>query len=52
MAQTVTECLTAAEDSAIIINDVKTNGKKSIHLGGTADKDTKMSQADRNYFGL
>jgi|TARA_R100000458_G_C8175503_1_gene174438 hypothetical protein len=48
MAQTVTECLTAAEDSAIIINDVKTNGKKSIHLGGTADKDTKMSQADIN----
>ena len=48
MAQTVTECLTAAEDSATVINDVKTNGKKSIHVGGTADKDTTLSQADIN----
>ena len=48
MAQTVAECLTAAEDSATVINDVKTNGKKSIHVGGTADKDTTLSQADIN----
>ena len=48
MAQTVTQCLTAAEDSATVINDVNTNGKRSTHIGGTADTD--MSQADINAF--
>ena len=48
MAQTVTQCLTAAEDSATVINDVNTNGKRSTYIGGTADIDTEMSQADIN----
>ena len=48
MAQTVTECLSAAEDSATVINDVNTNGKRSTYIGGTADTDTEMSQADIN----
>ncbi len=48
MSQTVTQCLTAAEDSATVINDVNTNGKRSTHIGGTADTDTEMSQAEIN----
>tara|TARA_R100001015_G_C4621798_1_gene179082 strand:+ start:266 stop:562 length:297 start_codon:yes stop_codon:yes gene_type:complete len=48
MHQTVAECLTAATDSATVINDVNTNGKRSTHIGGTADTDTDMSQADIN----
>ena len=48
MAQTVAECLTAAEDSVTLINDINTNGKKSIYVGGTAEQDTEMSQADIN----
>tara|TARA_R100001079_G_C4311531_1_gene95264 strand:- start:48 stop:350 length:303 start_codon:yes stop_codon:yes gene_type:complete len=48
MAQTVAQCLTAGEDSATLITDVKTNGKKSTYVGGTADKDTDMSQDDIN----
>jgi hypothetical protein len=48
MALTVTQCLTAAEDSATVINDVNTNGKRSTYIGGTADTDTEMSQADIN----
>ena len=48
MAQTVAECLTAAEDSVTVINDINTNGKKSTHVGGTAETDTDMSQADIN----
>tara|TARA_Y100001938_G_scaffold99379_1_gene135887 strand:- start:48 stop:353 length:306 start_codon:yes stop_codon:yes gene_type:complete len=48
MAQTVTECLAAGSDSVTVINDVNTNGKKSVHVGGTADTDTTMSQADIN----
>ena len=48
MAQTVTQCLTAAEDSATVINDVNTKGKRSTYIGGTADTDTEMSQADIN----
>ena len=48
MPQTVAECLTAATDSATVINDVNTNGKRSTYIGGTADIDTKMSQADIN----
>ena len=50
MAQTVAECLTAAIDSATVINDVNTNGKRSTYIGGTADTDTEMSQADINAF--
>ena len=48
MAQTVAECLTAAEDSVTLINDINTNGKKSTYVGGTAEQDTEMSQADIN----
>jgi len=48
MAQTVTECLAAGSDSVTLINDVKTNGKKSTYVGGSADADTDMSQADIN----
>ena len=48
MAQTVAQCLTSAEDSVTVINDINTNGKKSIYVGGTAETDTDMSQADIN----
>ena len=48
MAQTVAECLTAATDSVTVITDINTNGKKSIHVGGTAEQDTDMLQADIN----
>ena len=48
MAQTVTECLAAGSDSVTLINDVNTNGKKSVHVGGSADADTDKSQADIN----
>ncbi len=48
MALTVAQCLTRAEDSATVINDVNTNGKRSTYIGGTADTDTEMSQADIN----
>ena len=48
MAQTVTEVLTAGTDSVTLINDINTNGKKSTHVGGTAEADTTMSQADIN----
>ena len=46
--QTVAECLTAATESVTVITDINTNGKKSIHVGGTAEQDTDMSQADIN----
>jgi len=39
MAQTVTEVLTAGSDSVTLINDINTNGNKSIHAGGTTDAD-------------
>jgi len=48
MAQTVTECLATAADSVTLINDINTNGKKSTHVGGSAEADTTMSQADIN----
>ena len=48
MAQTVTECLAVGTDSVTLINDVNTNGKKSTHVGGSAEADTTMSQADIN----
>ena len=37
MAQTVSECLTAAIDSATVINDINTNGNASPHAGGETD---------------
>jgi len=48
MTQTVAECLTAATDSVTLINDINTNGKKSEYVGGSAEADTEMSQADIN----
>ncbi len=48
MAQTVAEVLTAAIDSVTLINDINTNGKKSVYVGGSAEQDTEMSQADIN----
>ena len=48
MAQTVAECLTAAEDSVTVINDINTNGKRSVHVGGSAEADTDMAQVDIN----
>jgi len=46
--QTVAEVLTAATDSVTVITDINTNGKKSVYVGGTAEKDTDMEQADIN----
>ena len=47
--QTVAECLTAATDSVTLINDINTNGKKSTHVGGSAEADTiTMTQAEIN----
>ena len=48
MAQTVAECLTSATDSVTVITDINTNGLRSVHVGGTADTDTDMSQDDIN----
>ena len=53
MAQTVAECLTAATDSVTVINDINTNGNKSLYAGGTVDEDGNavagdMSQDDIN----
>ena len=48
MAQTVTECLAAGSDSVTLINDINTNGNKSVRVNGLADADTDMSQADIN----
>ena len=48
MAQTVTECLAAGTDSVTLIADINTNGKKSTHVGGSAEADTTMPQADIN----
>ena len=46
--QTVAQVLTAATDSVTVITDSNTNGKKSIHVGGSSEQDTDMSQADIN----
>ena len=47
--QTVAEVLTAATDSVTVINDINTNGKKSTHVGGSAEADTTtMTQAEIN----
>jgi hypothetical protein len=49
MAQTVTEVLTAGTDSVTLITDINTNGKKSTHVGGSAEADTTtMTQAEIN----
>ena len=49
MAQTVAEVLTAAEDSVTLINDINTNGKKSVYVGGSAEADTTTkTQAEIN----
>ena len=48
MAQTVAEVLSAATDSVTVINDIYTNGKKSVYVGGSAEQDTEMSPADIN----
>jgi len=48
MAQTVAQCLKAAEDSVTLINDVNTNGKKSIYVGGSAEADTSWTQDQIN----
>tara|TARA_R100001443_G_scaffold32051_1_gene46204 strand:+ start:1823 stop:2131 length:309 start_codon:yes stop_codon:yes gene_type:complete len=48
MAQTVAECLTAAEDSVTVINDINTNGKKSVYVAGSAEADTTWTQAEIN----
>ena len=46
MAQTVTECLAAGSDSVTLINDVNTNGKKSVYVGGTTDADENAVASD------
>ena len=48
MEQTVAEVLAAATDSVTVITDINTNGKKSVYVGGTAEQDTDMEQADIN----
>ena len=48
MAQTVAECLTAAEDSVTLINDINTKGKKSIYVDGSTEADTTWTQAEIN----
>ena len=48
MAQTVAEVLTAATDSVTVITDINSKGKKSVYVGGSAEADTDMSQADIN----
>jgi len=46
MAQTVAECLTAATDSVTVINDINTNGNKSLYAGGTTDIDGNSVAGD------
>ena len=48
MPQTVAEVLTAATDSVTLITDINSKGKKSKYVGGSAEADTDMSQADIN----
>ena len=38
MAQTVSECLTAATDSVTVINDINSKGLSSTHISA-ADRD-------------
>ena len=46
MAQTVAEVLTAATDSATVINDINTNGNASRHAGGKTDADGNAVAGD------
>ena len=48
MTQTVAEVLTAATDSVTVITDINSKGKKSTYVGGSAEADTEMSQAEIN----
>lgn len=48
MAQTVSEVLTAATDSVTLINDIDSNGKKSVYVGGSSKADTDWTQAEIN----
>ena len=47
MAQTVSECLTAATDSVTVINDINTKGKESTHIAAS-DPSAGVTQADAN----
>tara|TARA_R100000008_G_scaffold59303_1_gene37020 strand:- start:321 stop:614 length:294 start_codon:yes stop_codon:yes gene_type:complete len=47
MAQTVSECLTAATDSVTVINDINSKGKASDHITAS-DPSAGVTQADAN----
>ena len=47
MAQTVSECLTAATDSVTVINDINSKGKASTHIVAS-DLSAGVTQADAN----
>ena len=47
MAQTVSECLTAATDSVTVINDINSKGKASTHIVAS-DLSKGVTQADAN----
>jgi hypothetical protein len=47
MAQTVSECLTAATDSVTVINDINSNGLSSKHITAS-DPSAGITQADAN----
>jgi hypothetical protein len=47
MAQTVSECLTAATDSVTVINDINSNGLSSKHIPAS-DPSAGVTQADAN----
>ena len=47
MAQTVSECLTAATDSVTVINDINSKGLSSAHIAAS-DPLSGATQADAN----
>ena len=47
MAQTVSECLTAATDSVTVINDINSKGKASNYVTAS-DPSKGVTQADAN----
>jgi len=47
MAQTVSECLTAATDSVTVINDINSKGLSSTHISAS-DPSAGATQADAN----
>ena len=47
MAQTVSECLTAATDSVTVINDINSKGKASDYVFAS-DSSAGVTQADAN----